>query len=263
MGTSGTINGVIDRLKAVARPGVRVAIRVRRGMQSPQGRWRGGLEDERKFWDGAIARGGYISEHFQYKLDPESQLDEYVVRFLPATEHVRILDVGAGPLTTIGKRTPGHVLEISATDALADDYNRMLSDHGLKPPVATQRCETEDLSSMFAPDSFDIVHASNALDHHYDPRVSIEEMLKATRPGGVLIMVHAENEAERANYGGLHQFNFALPDGRPVLWNRRLEIDLDQFFAGRATRLCGERSENASGRGSVLLAYSKSEASQG
>ncbi len=43
------------------------------------------------------------------------------------TDHVRILVVGAGPLTVVGRTFPGKMIEVTATDALANDYDEILA----------------------------------------------------------------------------------------------------------------------------------------
>src|SRR4051794_11302476 len=165
-------------------------VRLWRRSQSPEKSWRNGLVDEEAFWEGAIAGGGKKPEAFQRKLSPDTELTERLVPFLPQGDPVRILDVGAGPLTVLGKRTPGRVLEIAATDALADQFNRMLDAKGLVPPVRTIACETESLDAMFAEGSFDMAFAANTLDHHRDPVRAIDQMVRVTRVGGVVILTH-------------------------------------------------------------------------
>lgn len=64
---------------------------------------------------------------------------------------VKILDVGAGPLTRIGKIWPGHQLEITATDPLAESYEQLLNDIALVPLVKTQNCLGEELAEKFSP----------------------------------------------------------------------------------------------------------------
>jgi hypothetical protein len=84
----------------------------------------------------------------------------------------------------------------------------------------------EDLSAFFAPDSFDLVHCINALDHSFDPLRAIHEMLRVARVGGTVVLMHQPNEAEAENYVGLHQWNFDVQDGRFVVWNRERRIDV-------------------------------------
>ncbi len=239
------------RVRRVVTP----LVQWRRRMRSPEQSWRLGLADEEEFWEGVISAGGKNPEVFQFKLDPESQLQPRIAAVLPDCDPVRILDVGAGPLTVLGKHTPNRTLEITATDALADRFDEMLDKKGLVPPVRTIKAETETLDAMFAESSFDVTHAANTLDHHRDPIKAIDQMVRVTRPGGVVILSHLENEAEKAHYNGLHQWNFSLDDGQPLLWNRRVRTELDAHLAGRAERVTAERTETPNGDGIVFFVY--------
>jgi hypothetical protein len=69
---------------------------------------------------------------------------------------VSILDVGAGPITGIGFHYPGKDLALTAVYPLAGEYDRILSAHGLEPPVRTHPLRGQDLLWRFALDSFDV-----------------------------------------------------------------------------------------------------------
>jgi SAM-dependent methyltransferase len=149
-------------------------------------------------------------------------------------EEVSVLDVGAGPLTWLGYRYPGKKLTIVSVDPLAADYDQLLRDAGLEPPVRTIRVAGEDLPEHFDPASFDIAYATNALDHSADPLTIISNMLTVVRPGGIVILRHKRNEGQSARYSGLHQWNFDAVDGGLLLWNEAAEIDVGAALAGRA-----------------------------
>jgi len=150
------------------------------------------------------------------------------------TEHVSILDVGAGPLTSLGYRYPGKTLSIVPVDPLADEYDRLLRDARLVPPIRTIRVAGEDLPGHFGPQKFDIAYACNALDHSADPLRIISNMVAVVRPGGVVVLRHKRNEGEQARYGGLHQWNFDVADGRLLLWNKAGVVDVGSALEGRA-----------------------------
>ena len=77
-------------------------------------------------------------------------------------DHVRILDVGSGPLTKLGKTHPSKRLEITATDLLANDYDHLLAELGVLPPVRTVHADAEriEIAVGLAADK-----AVRALDH--------------------------------------------------------------------------------------------------
>jgi dienelactone hydrolase/SAM-dependent methyltransferase len=151
---------------------------------------------------------------------------------------IRILDVGSGPVTTVQKTYPGKTIEITPTDALADEYDRILAATGKVPPVRTIKLEGEQIAERYPEPAFEIAHSSNALDHCYDPAEVIAGMIGAVVPGGFVLLNHHVNEAESQHYVGLHQWNFASEDGRFILWNRSERHDLSERFADRAEVSC-------------------------
>lgn len=185
-------------------------------------KWEGGKDFEINFWSSWVRdEGGEWPKEFKERFDPELPLQSYITVLLDsqATE-VRILDVGAGPLTIVGKVWPGHDVELIAVDALGDQYTGMLAKKGLKAPVPTEVCNTEELTQRFSLDQFDLVHVRNALDHGFDPMHGIAQMLSVVKKGGVVTMYHFANEAKNAKYKGFHQWNFTVEDRDLVIWNR-------------------------------------------
>jgi SAM-dependent methyltransferase len=151
----------------------------------------------------------------------------------PARE-ISILDVGAGPVTWLGFRYPEKRLTIVPVDPLAEEYERLLSEAGLDPPIHTIPVAGEALREHFGAIRFDIAYASNSLDHSADPFTIISNMVAVVREGGVVILRHKRNEGESARYGGLHQWNFDAVDGSLVLWNNAIEVDVGSALARRA-----------------------------
>jgi SAM-dependent methyltransferase len=185
--------------------------------------WQSQLRNELTFWDQYLrTRGERWPGEFERRTDPDDPLVERQILSRIRRRHLRrgrdkrpclrILDVGAGPLTILGKRLDDVKVEITAVDPLAGGYNALLQKYQIIPPVRTQWCEGEQLAARFRADSFDFAYARNALDHAHDPRVVIEQMVIVTRPGGWVILRHYPNEAQAARYKGLHQWNFQLRD---------------------------------------------------
>jgi len=190
-------------------------------------RWVRELESEVDFWRRWIANTPSAAlEERRARLDPSTPLQDWV-RDLMATPPggtVRLLDIGAGPATQLGKVWPERTVEITALDPLADEYDRLLRKHGLRAPVPSQPGHGEQLGQLVPPDAFDLAYAVNALDHSYDPLAIIEGMLRATKPGGWLALDHYIDEAEYEGYTGLHQWNFCADDGRFIIWNKERRI---------------------------------------
>lgn len=191
-------------------------------------RW-AGVRLEVLYWRRWLAgRGGKLPELYQNQLDPRAPLSDFHRRFvdqLPQTK-IRILDVGAGPMTGVGKVHPSKEIEITATDVLAGEYARALGACGITPPVPTIYADAENLAALFAENSFDYVTANNSIDHCRNPLRAMTEMIRVAKPGCYVSVRHRENEARRTNYLGLHEWNFSLRGQTPVLWRRGEEIDI-------------------------------------
>jgi ubiquinone/menaquinone biosynthesis C-methylase UbiE len=198
--------------------------------------WLAGIDSEIAFWRDLIAtKGGQWPDSFAKRFDPDFPLQDWVVKWLdPARPVARILDVGAGPLTILGKVWDGHRVEITAVDALADQYDELL--RGAEPPpVRTVRCDTERLSDILPANHFDFAAARNTLDHSYDPMECIRQMCRVTRPGGHIGMRHFANEAETGCYEGLHQWNFSADGEDMAIWNKLERHSLRALVADLAT----------------------------
>ena len=183
--------------------------------EDPESAWQAGVLPEIAFWDDFMATGGgQWPDDYQRRIDPQQPLQEHIMSALgeAAARELKILDVGAGPLTHLGKVWPGHVLSITAIDPLADAYAELLAKHQIVPPIPTEQGFAERLVEQFGENQFDLVHARNCIDHGLDPVRAIEQMVAVAKPGGVVYMHHAINEAITQGYHGLHQWNlFGTP----------------------------------------------------
>jgi hypothetical protein len=74
--------------------------------------------------------------------------------------------------------------------------------------VRTAPIAGEELPDVFPAHLFDLAFARNSLDHSYDTPQVIKNMGAATKSGDIVFLWHAQNEGERQNYQGLHQWNF-------------------------------------------------------
>jgi ubiquinone/menaquinone biosynthesis C-methylase UbiE len=165
-----------------------------------------GIAEELDFWDCVMRDGGQFPEEIADRLNPDMPLQEGLRALLGARGPVRILDVGAGPFTTIGKRWDGEDVQITAVDPLADEYAALLKKHGLVAPVPTLKGEGERLH--FPQGHFDLVYARNSLDHAVDPVACILEMLRVAKKFSYVVLLHVAREADLQKHTGLHQHNF-------------------------------------------------------
>lgn len=178
--------------------------------------WRWRLPTEVAHWDLWLrTRGANDPAEFERRLSPDLPLQGYLGALLPESNGraYRILDIGAGPLSSVGKMFQGRKVDLVPIDPLATVYNALLEANGISPPVRTEHGEGEQIAQIYPENSFDLVHAQNSLDHVHDPLKAITGALRVVRPGGFVYLAHTVNEGAREGYGGLHQWNFALEGG--------------------------------------------------
>jgi SAM-dependent methyltransferase len=180
-----------------------------------QEHWQDGFKNELSYWRYILADMGAaegVSEDTRARLDPLTPLQDIFRELADGRKTVRILDVGAGVLTNIGKVWDEHTVDITAVDPLANYYDDMLTEFGIEPPVRTIEGQAENLPKQFPRKRFDIVAATNALDHSADAPASIQGMWKVVDKGGWLFLSHAINEAETHRYQGMHCWNFFVDE---------------------------------------------------
>ena len=193
--------------------------RVRRGRRTDDG-W----SSETRFWSRWLeTKGDQWPDDYARRVDPHSPVQDLLlitaIEALPQNT-VEILDVGAGPLSTVGMTYGERDLRITAVDPLAPQYDRLLEKAGVTPPVRTIAGTAEQLLEIFEPGSFDIAFSKNALDHASDPALSVANMAAVVRSGGFVALRHFRQEGEARGYGGLHQWNFDELDGDFQVWSR-------------------------------------------
>jgi SAM-dependent methyltransferase len=207
-----------------------------------QGDWGTALQDETAFWELALADGGrnWVPGEFARRMDPSRPLQRELQVLLPANagERVRVLDVGAGPLTTLGKTWEGHEMEITAIDPLAERYDELLARLNITPPVRTLPGHGEKVLELFPENHFHLAYASNALDHAYEPLRAIRQMIAAVQPGCYVYLWHFANEGLHEYYRGLHQWNFDIRDDDFIISDGRRSHALKAALAGAATVSC-------------------------
>jgi len=231
------------------------------GDQSAWHKWHKGTGDELEFWQQWLqTQGREWPEDFQSRLDPTVKINERrIAEYIKGTDgqDVSILDVGAGPLSSLGKVFPGKSITITATDPLADEYNRVMSELGIVPPVRTISCEGERLLDLFEPESFDIAYARNALDHSHDPLRVIRNMVSLIKSTGLVFLRHFSNEAVQQGNVGLHQWNFDVRDGALVVWNESQVFDVASCLGSQAQVLCYYEGDAAIGPPWVVAEITK------
>jgi SAM-dependent methyltransferase len=217
--------------------------------------WRACLLDEVRFWYKHIStaqswyvqfiddirnnRPGTLFHTFEY-----ANLLEHI-----SDSEIRVLDLGCGPLLTLGRNWPGRQLKITRYDALGSVYEKLLTSLSLDAtPLKSITGQAERVAEQFAPNSFHFAFSRNALDHCYDPMKVIAGRYQILTDGGVILLRHFENEGLYGQYHGLHKWNFSMRADRPILWNQHRKIDIAEHLPKTASvaarRYQGEETPN-------------------
>lgn len=208
-------------------------------------KWFDGVNFEVGFWQNYLnTKGGPWPDDFRARLDPHCPFDSLVEAAIrhSGSREIEILDVGSGPLTSLGYIGRQFDIRITAVDPLADAYAALLNEVGLQPVVRTHQCFAENLLPHFGARRFDVCHSRNALDHSLDPRTGLLAMAQLLRPQGLLYIRVHRNEGENARYSGLHNWNFDTDEkGDFILWRGseryNLCVELANFVDGQLTEL--------------------------
>jgi SAM-dependent methyltransferase len=205
--------------------------------------WQEALPQELQFWERALSdpNKNWVASEYRERMDPELELQADLKALInaPVGAVVRILDVGAGPLTRLGKKWTGRVIQICPVDPLGKEYQGLWARLNVRPPVYTQVGYGERLLEQFDKDSFDLAYASNALDHSCDPLLAIEQMFSVIKPGCFVYLWHFAHVGLQEGYGGLHQWNFDIVEGKLILSDGRgTHHELGKLFRGRAELSC-------------------------
>lgn len=192
------------------------------------------VADEMAFWEVWFqSRGGADAEEYRRRLDPRDPMQPYIAELLtqPLGARVDVLDVGAGPLTWLGKVLPRRDMHITAIDPLAPHYDVVLAEHGVAPPIRTRFGRAEALVDDVGRNRFDLVHARNCIDHCQDPVSAIDQLVAAAREGAVVFLHHATNEADTQHFNGFHQWNLFGDNGHLMVANRTRTTDVTERLA--------------------------------
>jgi SAM-dependent methyltransferase len=190
-----------------------------------KGNWYEALPEELHGWEYFLKEEGshWVPSEYQKRMDPLLELQEDLKRLIhaPPDAVVRILDVGAGPLTHLGKKWEGRQLQLYPVDPLAEEYKAMLTRLKLHPPVFTEVGYGEKLLDQFEKNYFDLACAHNSLDHSQNPLQAIQQMFAVVKEGCYVHLLHFANEGVAEGYKGLHQWNFNIKRGDMILSDGR------------------------------------------
>jgi len=147
-------------------------------------------------------------------------LSSYFAPMIGEKRQIMIADLGAGIFSTIGTRWDTAGITMYASDLLADEYAKILTEADILPLVPVEKQDMEHLT--YSENFFDIVHCTNALDHCTDPEKAILEMYRVCKPGGWIYLRHYAHVGKHQNYCGLHAWNIdAFGENDCRIWNKK------------------------------------------
>ena len=196
---------------------------------------------------------------------------EWCERFAKAEGHLpKVLDFGAGVASSLLYLQRRGLAHLTAVDALGGEFQQLHALHGLEIPVPSQRGIGEFLDEQFAPESFDLVHVRNALDHTQSPALVWLNLFHLVRVDGVLCHSHAIREATAEHWHQLHQFDlypvedslwiedrsrqpFSMTDDLPLetAWHASLEDAPKPWFNAGYIKSSGSIESSAPYRNSL------------
>jgi len=215
------------------------------GKTNPE--WQSGIKVETAFWEAWIkGKGLEWSADFLFRTTSDTELQSYITELLPEKDigsDVQILDVGAGPLTRIGKHWAGRQITICPIDIAADFFDQILQEYDIVPPVKTVAGEVEHLSELFAADFFDLVFAENLLHCSWKPLTAIRQMIRVLKPGGRILLTQPLNEGQKRNYQGLYQWNIFSQDGDMMIADKNSVVNINSLFCNHVEITCQTENE--------------------
>jgi len=202
------------------------------------------LWSEEVFWGRWLKQN---RERVAALVDPERPFPEELLAFIEHVDGrpVQVLEVGAGPVSVVGSKHPAKRIIVTPTDVLARQYERLLVKRGIRPPAPTIYADAERLVEQFGADAFDLVYATNCVDHMERPVLAIAQMLSVVCTGGHVVLLHELDEGAHQDYAGLHQWNLNVDgSGRFVIWNQQERHDVTGLLSGIADVSAYVRNEN-------------------
>ena len=166
---------------------------------------------------------------------------------------INILDIGSGPISTIGMRTSwGANVSLTMVDPLACQYEMMLWDY-LAEGFLDKFPETDREDFLFSlrnsirlPGSgetvvetlqdaginfqdFSYVHSSNSLDHTQDPILAMRAISRVIPTGQSANLTMHRNVAKRHAGRGLHQWNFDIEGDQLIIRTHQRGVPFDRL----------------------------------
>jgi SAM-dependent methyltransferase len=186
-----------------------------------------------QFWRKWLGPDSPYPDARDERLKTGRPLPDWALSSLPAEGgRVRVLDLNAGPLSSLGNQAPEHQVDLIPVDPLAHAFDSLLEEHAYEPPVRTVFCSAEDILPAFGKASFDLIYCYNGLDFTRDPIAVYRQLLEAIKPGGRIITFHEANPPEGRASREWYRFFHYYKNGRVSLCQKRYRRDLADALPG-------------------------------
>lgn len=183
-------------------------------------KWEEGLPEEMTFWETWLSGNTNFAEERAFRLSSNRPFPWWAKPLIKGNpDQIRMLDVGSGPVTALGDLWDDKQVTIVPIDPLAKGYANLLQKTSITLSTPTIYGTGENLVEQFGENSFDFAYACNSLDHSINPVECYQQMLAVLKPGASLVTYHEANSGERAQYEGVHQWNFSIRESRLIAWN--------------------------------------------
>lgn len=194
--------------------------------------WLDGVQNEINYWNSWFQhKGARWKDDYLLRTQGKIKIASYNDEFIDYTDkNFRVLDAGSGPISSFGTEGSGGKIQLTACDALADIYAILLKNFRIVPYCQTEYGCFEGLAQIYGMNFFDYIHARNSLDHSFDPLLGLYNLILVVKKGGYIQLRHADNEAERENYNGLHQWNLTIENSEFFIWNKSIRYNITQLF---------------------------------
>ena len=156
------------------------------------------------------------------------KLPDYFAPMIGTKKKIRVAELGAGPVNTIGNEWPGTEVELFASDIVAPAYRALWEEHAVEPLIPVEYQNMERLT--YPKGMFDIVHCVNALDHTPDARAALLEFRRVCKHGGWIYLRHAPDQMRR--FRGMHAWNIRM-EGNKCLFEGKNETFVLEGFESR------------------------------
>lgn len=172
---------------------------------------------------------------------------------------IRTMEIGPGPLSTLGWGVEEGILDVLAIDPLADEYRRIVNYIQNPYPIVPLRADGEDATLIFQGLHFHLAYARNSIDHCREPQKVFGNMVTLLVHGGILAHKHGEREGTLQRWKGGHNWDLSL-DGNDIILSdsRGAEVNLCRANPLTPIKVWQETSE---GRSFICGIYRKEQTS--